>query len=196
MLAEHPVNTSHAQPRPTVIRRHYYRCGDCLTPQVVEGPQPPATTACACGGKITHLGVVRRHRVVRLEDHPVCDGRCIGATGPSCDCQCGGEHHGSGRVVTVETADLGAARLTAVDAEAQIARATEYRAARDALDAAIQSCRLAWAFAKRRAGEYVHGAAYLECMHVHERRSHALHLRTHAGRIRALAALTDYVRRL
>lgn len=25
----------------------------------------------------------------------VCNGRCMGATGPSCDCSCGGENHGS-----------------------------------------------------------------------------------------------------
>lgn len=185
-----------AQPRAAVVRRYYYRCGDCLTPQVVEGTMPASGTTCACGGKIAYVGAVRRHRVVRLEDHPVCDGRCIGATGPNCDCQCGGDHHGSGRVVTVEAADLGAARLTAVEAEVQIARAVEYRAARDALDSAIRSCRLAAAFEARRAGQYVQGGDYQECLHVHERRAHAMGLRTHAGRLRALTSLTEYVRKI
>lgn len=26
----------------------------------------------------------------------VCDGRCMGAVGPACDCSCGGENHGAG----------------------------------------------------------------------------------------------------
>lgn len=183
-------------PRPAVARRYYYRCTDCLTPQVIEGKMPERETTCRCGGRITFVGAVRRHRVVRLEDHPVCDARCTNATGPNCDCQCGGDHHGSGRVVTVETADLGAARLTAVDEDAQIARAQEYRAARDELDSAIRSCRLAQAFADRRAGLRVNAGDYLDCLHVHERRAHALSLKSHAARLRALQSLTQYVRKL
>lgn len=178
------------------IRRHYYRCGDCLTPQVIEGRRIDSAM-CACGGTIGHIGAVRLHRVVRLEDHAVCDGRCTGATGPSCDCQCGGEHHGSGRVVTVVVADLGAARLTAVDADKQIARGTEFRAARDALDHAVRTCRIAEAFALARAGLHIPDyGSYKQTRHVHDRRSHALALRSHAGRIRALQALTEYVRKL
>jgi hypothetical protein len=62
---------------------------------------------------------------------------------------------------------------------------------------AIRSCRIAWAFAQRRAGVYVRDAsAYMECSHVHERRSHAVALKSHAGRQRALASLTEYVRKL
>ena len=77
------------------------------------------------------------------------------------------------------------------------ARATEYRAARQALDDAIRSCRIAWAFEQRRAGVYVRDSgAYLECLHVHERRTHAIALKSHAGRLRALSALTEYVRKL
>lgn len=183
-------------PRPAVARRYYYRCKDCLTPQVVEGTMPKQATTCRCGGRIVYIGAVRRHRVVRLEDHAVCDARCTNATGPNCDCQCGGEHHGSGRVVTVETADLGAARLTPVDEGAQIARAQEYRSARDELDGAIRACRLAPLFEARRVGQYVSGADYMECLHVHERRAHAVGLKSHSARLRALQALTLYVRKL
>ncbi len=31
----------------------------------------------------------------------VCDGRCMGAIGPSCDCSCGGENHGKNSSVLV-----------------------------------------------------------------------------------------------
>lgn len=30
----------------------------------------------------------------RLVEDKKCDGRCMGATGPSCDCSCGGANHG------------------------------------------------------------------------------------------------------
>lgn len=32
----------------------------------------------------------------RMVEEKVCDGRCMGATGPSCDCSCGGMNHGAG----------------------------------------------------------------------------------------------------
>jgi hypothetical protein len=87
--------------------------------------------------------------------------------------------------------------VTALDPDQQVARATEYRAAKAELDAAVLSCRLAWAFAARRAGEYISdSSAYLETAHVHERRVHAVGLKTHSGRIRALKSLTEYVRTL
>jgi hypothetical protein len=100
-------------------------------------------------------------------------------------------------VVTVVAGDLGAVRLTAVDHDTQIARATEYRAARQALDAAIKGCRIAWAFEERRAGLYVRdSSAYMACSYVHQQRSRAIALKSHAGRLRALSALTDYIRKL
>ncbi len=36
-----------------------------------------------------------RYRVVNPSLHE-CSGKCINATGPSCECQCGGSNHGSG----------------------------------------------------------------------------------------------------
>jgi hypothetical protein len=99
-------------------------------------------------------------------------------------------------VVTVQVADLGAVRLTAVDAEEQTVRATEYRAARQALDDAIRSCRLSNAFEARRRGVWVSMSEHVECRHLSERRTHAIALKSHAGRLRALASLTEYVRKL
>jgi hypothetical protein len=180
------------------VSRNYYRCKDCLTAMVIDhaGSLGPTLPRCACGGVITYMGAVRRHRVVRLEDRPACDARCTSAIGPSCDCQCGAENHGTGRTVVVIAADLGPATLTAVDSDTQLRRATEYRAAMTDLDAAIRGCRLAWAFDARKVGAYVHGGAYLEVTHVHERRSRARGLRTHTGRLAAIAALATYVRKL
>jgi hypothetical protein len=33
----------------------------------------------------------------RVTEKP-CGARCLGATGPACDCQCGGDNHGGGHV--------------------------------------------------------------------------------------------------
>lgn len=49
------------------------------------------------------MGKVHRGRLVDVRYAPPCDGRCTNAQGPSCDCQCGGANHGSGRLVEVIT---------------------------------------------------------------------------------------------
>jgi len=69
----------------------------------MAGPCEAASKPCPfCGG--TKVGIMGRvsGRGLRLEElAPVCDGRCTNARGPSCDCHCQGEHHGTGRVVAV-----------------------------------------------------------------------------------------------
>lgn len=50
-----------------------------------------AYMACKGCGTYVKLEPVRG----RVVPEKVCDGRCMGATGPSCDCACGGKHHGS-----------------------------------------------------------------------------------------------------
>ena len=49
--------------------------------------------ACAgCGGHGATFSVVQGS----FSESVKCGGKCRGAVGPSCDCQCGGENHGSG----------------------------------------------------------------------------------------------------
>ena len=49
--------------------------------------------ACAgCGGRGATFKVVEG----RFSESVKCGGKCLNAVGPSCDCQCGGENHGSG----------------------------------------------------------------------------------------------------
>ena len=45
---------------------------------------------CACGGR-------RKMNAVRgtVNMNKGCDGRCMAATGPNCDCACGGANHGA-----------------------------------------------------------------------------------------------------
>lgn len=43
--------------------------------------------------RANHRAVAMEVRGVKREDIK-CGGRCLVATGPDCECQCGGEHHG------------------------------------------------------------------------------------------------------
>lgn len=110
--------------------RYYYRCLDCLTTMTFEKTLGPARCGI-CGGRLEYLGPVVYDRWVKVEHRPKCDGRCISAAGPRCDCQCGGENHGAGLAGIVEVAkDGGPVRVTPSDArqiEAAKARAEEYR---------------------------------------------------------------------
>jgi len=98
--------------------RHFYRCADCLSVVATETKIQPVQVPpsyfysfgeCgACGGAIEYMGEVHRDHLIRTALRVPCDGRCTGATGPSCDCRCGGKNHGSNRLVevVVETGKL------------------------------------------------------------------------------------------
>ena len=45
---------------------------------------------CACGAN-----AFAKYMNVRIVAEKTCNGICMGATGPSCSCSCGGENHGS-----------------------------------------------------------------------------------------------------
>lgn len=42
-----------------------------------------------------HGNYLLRYLRGRLRDDVTCDARCTGATGPNCDCSCGGANHGA-----------------------------------------------------------------------------------------------------
>jgi hypothetical protein len=44
---------------------------------------------CGCGS----VGAVK-WMTVKIVEEKACNGVCMGATGPSCSCSCGGENHG------------------------------------------------------------------------------------------------------
>lgn len=91
-------------------RRYMYRCRECLAVTAVDGSPIDRAARCACGGIPESLGYVRESyagaRLARDTVRCACDHRCTGATGPSCDCVCRGENHGTGAVVEV-TVDAG-----------------------------------------------------------------------------------------
>lgn len=55
--------------------------------------------ACACGSR-GFAKVLSAY----VSDSKVCDARCTGATGPDCECSCGGRGHGSDH--SLDAADL------------------------------------------------------------------------------------------
>jgi hypothetical protein len=179
--------------------RHFYRCTDCLSVVATVEPIRTYTDArgftryglcSACDGRIEYMGHVTRDRLVRTSEACACDGRCTNATGPSCDCQCGGENHGSGRTVTVEY-DAGGVPRVNVPPDA-VEKAQVYRALVDRFTAL-------WgaqyrAVTERKRYERLNGTAYslyLEGLHAWQAFSVARNLRSHAGRNKRIAALLN-----
>jgi hypothetical protein len=70
-------------------------CGAQYKARTNYGPPEPGTY------RPRFMGRVEGARLTRMESRTPCDGRCIGAVGPSCDCSCGGENHGMTRLVDV-----------------------------------------------------------------------------------------------
>lgn len=110
--------------------RQYLKCKDCKKPFAIETDQKIyqagnasyysnyesilsqyrkngylITSDMVCpfcqSHKIKHMGTVLKHRVTIFHEEVPCDGRCTNAQGPSCDCSCGGENHGSQKVIEV-----------------------------------------------------------------------------------------------
>lgn len=174
--------------------RWYVRCRDCVEPFVVvlpRGEQPwrLAEATCACGGKLEVMGSVRDMRGgtwERTEHISVCDDRCTCAVGPKCECPCGGANHGTGRTVEV-VREVGAVRLATCPEAARV-RGAEYRAALEAARARI-TARYGDVRARKAAGEYLDGDTYWGFRHAGEALTKAARLRTHKGRLKALAAV-------
>lgn len=112
-------------------KRNFYKCPCCLATTAISARVTrPVCGICESG--LEYMGqVVEEHKWIRREEKCKCDSRCVNASGPSCDCQCGGENHGAGRdgYYTVD-ADTGETKITpAKDVEKHKAIADEYLAA-------------------------------------------------------------------
>lgn len=169
--------------------RYYLRCRDCVEPFVVTAERVDIynhPVLCACGGKCEVMGPILGRRWARVEELCACDARCTGATGPSCDCACKGENHGTGRTVEV-IRETGAIRLaTCPDAARE--RGAEYRAALGAARGRIVA-RYGDVPAEKERGEWVSGDRYWGYSHATDDLVAAKRLRTHKGRIARLATV-------
>lgn len=131
--------TNETKTQPT---RYYIRCCDCLAVAAIDeevrgyhaisklDTQP---LVCGiCGGLFENMGRVSldKKKLMKEETLCACDGRCTNACGPSCDCQCGGVNHGTGKVIIVQRVVGSVPKATPVaDAEKHLKQAEEYRAA-------------------------------------------------------------------
>lgn len=121
------------------VNRWFWRCADCLAVAAVEQDmqtvvmwqgQPLYKTnnfVCECGGRMQLMGRVGRDRktlTAEINRCP-CDSRCTHATGPNCECSCGGANHGTGRIVTIRVNAGGLPEASSPDK----AVAEEFRAA-------------------------------------------------------------------
>lgn len=114
-------------------KRYYYKCFDCLSPMVAEERQDNSAE-CFCGGLLSYMGVVKQDGHVHNEYSATpCNTLCTDATGPNCNCSCGGKNHGVQQRADIRRdEDRGVAILTPPNKEKCIVVATEYRAAREA----------------------------------------------------------------
>lgn len=110
---------------------HYYRCPDCLS--IATAAEYKQRAECGlCAGRLEYMGRVQGARLVQDVELCKCDGRCIFAKGPNCDCSCCGDNHGSGWYgggFYAATVDAGAIpRLRMPDNASAATIAAEYRA--------------------------------------------------------------------
>lgn len=105
---------------------NYFRCNECLS---TFTSYEEKIDICSCEGDVDYMGRVRQDRTVFTEkERCACDERCTRASGPNCDCICGGVNHGTGKTVTI-IVELGKAKVKEVDVNA-IDRANEFRKAK------------------------------------------------------------------
>lgn len=166
-----------------MCNRWYYRCLDCLSVAASNERLPRGSKCGACGGCVSEMGQVSGCRITRTEMQCACDARCTGASGPSCDCSCKGENHGTGRVVPV-VRDLGPVPVLAiVPTDKAIGHAAEFRAAIDPLRAERDAIR------NRTGGGWIPGAEYNRLCELEYIIGRARKSLTHSTRMKILAAI-------
>lgn len=121
------------------MSRYYVRCVDCLGLSVVDLKERAAWGKCACGGALESMGRIRGDTWGNTATRCACDARCTCASGPNCDCSCGGANHGSGLVVEywIEGGRVNLRRVGRIDDSA----AAEWRAAYPVVQRAFECWR-------------------------------------------------------
>lgn len=163
---------------------YYHKCDDCLTAfTTVESH----VDFCDCNGVVTMMGVVQGDKYVKTENKPACDGRCTHASGPHCDCQCGGVNHGTGKLVAVVVKEgkVYATSLTEEDVE----RAHMYRKVKALAEETLIK-RWAETKAKIDSRVWIERADYVGYINATRALEKAIAMRQHLPRIKAL---TDFI---
>lgn len=165
-----------------MVSRWFVRCPLCLSVSAITERLPYGARCGLCTGTLEIMGQVDRDRLIREEDRTPCDERCTNARGPHCDCRCGGEHHGTKRIVRIVT-DCGPVPTVTPtrDREQASARVTEYLAMRDAALRQMDTLH-----ALRRASGWLTTSDYGKLCGLQIALKKANAARDHAARIRAL----------
>ena len=190
-----------SEAKTSAVARQFYRCEDCLSVAAVDGARAEievgwgklGATCGACGGRMEHMGQVGAdpHRLVKVGERSPCDDRCTMAAGPSCECKCGGENHGSHLLVVV-TRDAG--DRPTVTPMRDLARhrlmGEAYRALRETVRGRLEA-RYGAAMRAKRAGyvDPVTFRQYCEGKRAFEVFWSAVGMRSHAGRNKALTRI-------
>lgn len=138
LLGPAPVQQSTPAPKPKPAPRHFYRCTLCLSVACTEKKISTYVDEAgwtrhgkcgACDGNLEYLGETKGDHLTQVQYLCPCDSRCTNAPGPNCDCRCGGENHGTGRLVAVEVDAGGVPRLKVTPEARKVA--DEFIALRD-----------------------------------------------------------------
>jgi hypothetical protein len=171
------------------VNRWFTRCTTCLAiAAVAEHPNTGEWRCGICGGGIENMGRVERDRLIHEHAAAICDERCTSARGPICNCHCGGQHHGSNRVVKV-VRDAGPVPTVtpSIGREQCRINADEYRRMRAAALALLDPL-----LASRRRG-YLPAAEYERMRQLQAALGKACNARTHRARVNTLRAVVGYL---
>ena len=178
--------------KPQPINRWYWRCTGCLAVVAVETElttkwvnNVAANPQCSiCGEDCECMGRVSGGHLVHDRTRCACDARCTSATGPNCDCSCGGVNHGTGAVVPYEVNAGGIPVIQVPDTAKRLQIVLEWRAAIEPL--VRERNALA---AERRLGR-IPQDKYNRWWTLGRVIQHARGLRTHSGRMKYLEKYT------
>lgn len=154
--------------------RHFWKCPLCLTVAATEGCSHSRIDCGHCKVAMNYMGRVSGQRLTQTAECCPCDARCTNATGPSCDCSCGGVNHGSRMLVTV-TIDCGPVPVANVKPTAQaLWDLKEYMALRQTMTEQIPALKAS----KQFGAEYRYKTALFK----------SSRMTSHSGRMRVLRA--------
>lgn len=174
--------------------RSFYRCPSCLS--VVAVDQPSIRTGeyqrpeCSiCNRSLDWMGFVQAERLGYNVQRPPCDARCTNATGPNCECTCKGVNHGSGKLVTVWRDTGGVPKITPPDTEAAARRRDEYLEAKRQVDERLRTAFGSEVLSDFKAGNRLPYTQWNQLHQIQQQYAGARALRTHTGRLKALAKI-------
>lgn len=169
------------------VGRWFYKCPVCLSVAAIDGA--PTSPVCSlCDVKMENMGKVKGPKLVNKELLTPCDARCTGAEGPACNCQCGGKNHGTGALVEVEHDAGGVPRVRPPDAAAAKRRA-EFLQAKEEAVTRIEQVLGKDTLEKLKHHEWLPDGKYYQGREMLDAYQAARSLKTHKGRLKALAGV-------